>query len=137
MHVSGGGIRLLREGEYFLLDIHCWRDAIEHAPLGRRGWVVQERALSPRTLHFGKEQIFWECLDLQASEVCPRGFVEGTVMNRLKGFPTSRVPQYNESSISIFEIPKQDDDKQNTKPRKLVASRAPLLTLEERDCHWT
>lgn len=137
MHVSGGDIRPLRAGEYFLLDVHCWRDAIEDAPLGRRGWVVQERALSPRTLHFGKGQIFWECLDIQASEVFPRGFVEGTFMNHLKGFPTSRIHRYDESSIRIFELLKQEDDEQHAEPRKLVASRTPFLTLEERDCHWT
>jgi Heterokaryon incompatibility protein (HET) len=29
--------------------------------LHTRGWVVQERLLSPRTIHFTKSQIFWEC----------------------------------------------------------------------------
>ena len=135
MHVRGGDITPLDEGEYFLLDVHCWRDAIEDAPLGRRGWVVQERALSPRTLHFGKGQIFWECLDIQASEVFPRGLVEGTVMNRLKGFPTSRIHRYDEIGMRIFEILKPNDD-ENVKPRKRVASRNPLLTLEEREWHW-
>jgi hypothetical protein len=26
-----------------------------------RGWVLQERILSPRTLHFGARQMFWSC----------------------------------------------------------------------------
>ncbi|KAI1390602.1 HET-domain-containing protein [Hypoxylon trugodes] len=30
-------------------------------PLTTRGWCMQERLLAPRLLHFGKEQIFWEC----------------------------------------------------------------------------
>jgi hypothetical protein len=29
--------------------------------LHTRGWVVQERLLAPRTIHFTKSQIFWEC----------------------------------------------------------------------------
>ena len=29
--------------------------------LSKRGWTMQERLMSPRTLHFGKEQLFWEC----------------------------------------------------------------------------
>lgn len=29
--------------------------------LGTRGWVVQERLLSPRMLYFGKEQMWFEC----------------------------------------------------------------------------
>lgn len=30
-------------------------------PLSRRGWVVQERLLSPRVLHFTNDRIRWEC----------------------------------------------------------------------------
>ncbi|KAF2729260.1 HET-domain-containing protein, partial [Polyplosphaeria fusca] len=30
-------------------------------PLQRRAWVFQERILAPRTLHFGSDQMFWEC----------------------------------------------------------------------------
>lgn len=30
-------------------------------PLDSRGWVYQERMLSPRTLSFGREEIHWEC----------------------------------------------------------------------------
>ncbi|PHH59924.1 hypothetical protein CDD81_2383 [Ophiocordyceps australis] len=29
--------------------------------LGQRGWVLQERALSRRTIHFTKTQTYWEC----------------------------------------------------------------------------
>ncbi|OTB18675.1 hypothetical protein K445DRAFT_19277 [Daldinia sp. EC12] len=31
-------------------------------PLNGRGWCMQERLLAKRVLHFGKEQMFWECL---------------------------------------------------------------------------
>lgn len=30
-------------------------------PLLTRGWVYQERLLSPRVLHFGPHELFWEC----------------------------------------------------------------------------
>lgn len=33
------------------------------APLSQRGWVVQERFLAPRTLHFGSSQLSFECLE--------------------------------------------------------------------------
>lgn len=33
----------------------------ENLPLLRRGWVLQERILAPRVLHFGEHQLFWEC----------------------------------------------------------------------------
>ncbi|CZR67956.1 uncharacterized protein PAC_17855 [Phialocephala subalpina] len=29
--------------------------------LSSRGWVLQESVLSPRTLHYSKQQMFWEC----------------------------------------------------------------------------
>lgn len=32
-------------------------------PLGERGWVLQERLFSNRILHFGSEQLEWECND--------------------------------------------------------------------------
>ena len=40
-------------------------------PLHRRAWVVQERALAPRTLYFGSEMVFWECVEGTASEEKP------------------------------------------------------------------
>jgi len=42
-------------------------------PLLKRGWVVQERVLAPRTLHFGTNQLFWECRHSQACETYPGG----------------------------------------------------------------
>lgn len=37
-------------------------------PLRSRGWILQEHALSKRTLHFGLYEVYWECLCLSASE---------------------------------------------------------------------
>ncbi|KAK3690542.1 heterokaryon incompatibility protein-domain-containing protein [Podospora appendiculata] len=33
----------------------------EQFPLLTRGWVFQERLLSPRVLHFGADELLWEC----------------------------------------------------------------------------
>ncbi|KAJ6438776.1 Separin [Purpureocillium lavendulum] len=55
----------------------CFRRSLAHMPgymdqrLGTpptlptltRGWIFQERFLSPRTLHFGPQELFWECLE--------------------------------------------------------------------------
>jgi hypothetical protein len=38
-----------------------------------RAWVCQERLLSPRIIHFGEGQLFWECNELKASEGFPGG----------------------------------------------------------------
>lgn len=38
-----------------------------------RGWVHQERLFSPRILHFGAEQLSWQCHELRACETYPMG----------------------------------------------------------------
>jgi hypothetical protein len=48
---------------------------IRMLPLYTRGWVVQERFLAPRVLHFGRDRIFWECKELSmAEDSFPQGF---------------------------------------------------------------
>ena len=39
-------------------------DANAEFPLFTRAWVFQERMLSPRVLHFGPHEMFWECREL-------------------------------------------------------------------------
>lgn len=53
-----------------------WCNSLLDAPLHQRGWVLQERLLSPRTIHFGQEQIFWECRCELACEAYPNGIPE-------------------------------------------------------------
>ncbi|KAF6827321.1 heterokaryon incompatibility protein [Colletotrichum musicola] len=36
--------------------------------LNRRGWVLQERTFSPRTLYFGKSSLFWDYRTLELDE---------------------------------------------------------------------
>lgn len=49
---------------------------LELSPLYKRGWVLQERWLCPRMLHFSSNQIFWECRTAVASETLPALCVE-------------------------------------------------------------
>lgn len=37
----------------------------------KRAWCVQERLLSPRVLHFGATQLYWECQQQTATEINP------------------------------------------------------------------
>jgi hypothetical protein len=41
---------------------------IGDSPVHTRGWVLQERLLSPRNLHFGQHMIYWECRHTVAAE---------------------------------------------------------------------
>ena len=58
---------------YEFVYTNFWSDSIQHAPLTRCAWVLQERLLAPRVLHFGRRQLLWECNELRACEVYPRG----------------------------------------------------------------
>jgi len=42
--------------------------------LNSRGWILQERALSKRTVHFGPYEVYWECLLHSATEREPEDF---------------------------------------------------------------
>ena len=70
---------VLSEGRYQLVDYESWTTGVDEAPLNTRAWVVQERMLSPRTIHFGTQQIFWECCEKICSEVYARGFPENLI----------------------------------------------------------
>jgi Heterokaryon incompatibility protein (HET) len=61
------------EGEYHCVYPNLWNDNVSEAPLNKRAWVLQERWLSPRVLHFARDQIYWECQELSACERYPSG----------------------------------------------------------------
>jgi hypothetical protein len=60
-------------GKYLVVVRDIWEMGVEEAPLNKRGLVVQERFLSPRIIHFGTRQLFWECARLEACESFPNG----------------------------------------------------------------
>ena len=49
-----------------------WQGYVE-TELNSRGWVAQERLLSPRGVNFAVDQLYWECPSLRASECFPYG----------------------------------------------------------------
>ena len=59
-----------------IIDTNVWDREVSDAALCRRAWVVQERLLSQRVLHFGIEQLLWECREIDACETFPDGFPE-------------------------------------------------------------
>lgn len=56
---------LTRQGRpcnvYFGLNCGSFGLTVEKGPLQKRAWVIQERILSRRIIHYGREQIFLEC----------------------------------------------------------------------------
>ncbi|KAH7390654.1 heterokaryon incompatibility protein-domain-containing protein [Pyrenochaeta sp. MPI-SDFR-AT-0127] len=54
-----------------LIDVSSWDELVEYAPVNRRGWVLQERLLAPRVLHFCHDQIAWDCAEFSDAEGHP------------------------------------------------------------------
>lgn len=59
--------------KYLLFDRGFLERRIFHGPLHTRGWVFQERMLSPRVLHFARDQLVWECFAETKCEAFPDG----------------------------------------------------------------
>ena len=59
----------LKPDQYDLVPQKLWEDGLSSAPLLQRAWVVQERLLAPRVLHFGRNQLFWECSELVSTPI--------------------------------------------------------------------
>ncbi|KAJ0106947.1 hypothetical protein J7T55_011042 [Diaporthe amygdali] len=55
-------LRPVNGSPYYVCDqIDDFRGDVENSTLNQRGWVLQERALSHRTIYFAESQIYWEC----------------------------------------------------------------------------
>ncbi|KAJ4130215.1 hypothetical protein NW768_007198 [Fusarium equiseti] len=59
--------------EKYVIDYLGYLTPVNDAHINTRGWVMQERLLSPRALHFGEHQVYWECREKRASETNPNG----------------------------------------------------------------
>jgi len=88
--------------QFCMIDDALWHFAITDAPLNKRGWVLQERLLSPRTVHFCANQVFWECAELVACESFPEGVPEQSTPQGPDG---ERIPE-NQYKVYLNETPR-------------------------------
>ncbi|KAF4460620.1 hypothetical protein FALBO_12600 [Fusarium albosuccineum] len=49
-----------------------WAASVSNALVNTRGWVLQERILSPRIVYLGNDQLYWECNGSRAGESQPQ-----------------------------------------------------------------
>jgi hypothetical protein len=67
-----------------------YKREVKESPLYSRGWVFQERTLSPRLLLSGKTQILWACRKLQAAETWPCGATSEDYIDRFESFEVDK-----------------------------------------------
>jgi Heterokaryon incompatibility protein (HET) len=52
-----------RRQVYVCDNMHDYSKDMDESPLNKRAWVLQERVLSRRTIHFSAKQTYWECAE--------------------------------------------------------------------------
>ena len=96
-------------GHHIAIDTKMWVAADEASPLLNRGWACQERMLSRRNLHFGKEQVFFECRHHVLCELLPIEL-------------SSKLSPENLETKKLIMISKRDKTSQNlTLPMQIEA----------------
>ncbi|KAK6859203.1 HET-domain-containing protein [Apiospora arundinis] len=86
-----------------VVDMIVTKDVgVPSGPLGMRGWVLQERLLSRRIVHFEEEYVLWDCAQRTAWDLAPRGLTSA-----IKGF---KAPPYLKRDIN----PLTDEDLRST-----------------------
>lgn len=63
---------------FYSTDHRLWNREVLDAPLNCRGWVLQERLLAARVIHFCRSQIFWECCEKTLCETYPDRLPDAT-----------------------------------------------------------
>lgn len=84
------------QGLYYCTDSNLHDRCFYLSPLSQRAWAFQERFLSPRTLHFGESQLFWECGEDMSCETFPDGLP--------KEFPVSGLCLFEEKNSRLNRL---------------------------------
>jgi hypothetical protein len=75
---------------YHCVPYNMYEKSMREAPLIQRAWVVQERLLSSRTVHFTSTQVFWEC---NRKTVCEAQRIQ------MQEFTTGRRDRFTKNSL--------------------------------------
>ncbi|GAB1316952.1 hypothetical protein MFIFM68171_07162 [Madurella fahalii] len=72
-HISCIAVPYSSHGPVYVCEaIDDFHRDVERSVLNQRAWVLQERALSRRTIHFTDRQIYWECGNgIHCAKPCP------------------------------------------------------------------
>jgi hypothetical protein len=78
------------------------RLSVKLFPVLTRGWVLQERYLSPRTLHFCSHELVWECLEDMTCE-CGGILADCDPLGRLQLLVNTAEPIDLQPSLSVID----------------------------------
>ncbi|PKS05607.1 hypothetical protein jhhlp_008125 [Lomentospora prolificans] len=89
------------------------RDPIASETLSSRAWTLQERLLSPRVLHFGRDQMFWQCQSCfiaeDGSRFDPAIFSLDAVIETQRVNPADKSAAVFMSFVPEASIPSQEE----------------------------
>ncbi|KAK1981478.1 hypothetical protein LZ30DRAFT_720085 [Colletotrichum cereale] len=81
-------------------DFH--RD-VELAEINRRGWVLQERALSRRSIYYSRNQVYWECGEGIRCETMGRLYNSKAAFLGDANFPRSALEYYRDGRQLLIQ----------------------------------
>lgn len=91
-----------------LWDGSEWDADVEKAPLSKRAWVVQERFLSPRVLHFAESRMYWECLESTQEEFETKSIMGQTGSDILASSSATRGSGNYTNGLSIYKAARRN-----------------------------
>ncbi|KAI3324944.1 HET-domain-containing protein [Xylariaceae sp. AK1471] len=88
---------------YYCKNIDDFHGDVETGVLNQRGWVLQERALSRRTIHFTSNQIYWECGEGVHCETLAKLRNSKAEFLGDSDFPQSALKYFRDGRIVLFQ----------------------------------
>lgn len=65
-----------KKWKVYLVDSQLWMGRVTESVIGKRAWVIQERYLAQRMIHFAYDQVLWECRENRSCEIFPNSLPE-------------------------------------------------------------
>ncbi|KAK2051810.1 heterokaryon incompatibility protein [Colletotrichum caudatum] len=88
---------------YVCPHIDDFHHDVELAEINRRGWVLQERALSRRSIYYSKTQVYWECGDGIRCETMGRLYNSKAAFLGDANFPRSALEYYRDGRQLLIQ----------------------------------
>ncbi|KAE9572791.1 hypothetical protein CGMCC3_g11145 [Colletotrichum fructicola] len=97
------GIQTSQGTLYLAEAIDDFKTHVEKSVLNTRGWVLQERALSRRTIHFTSTQMYWECGEGVHCETLAELGNRQSMFLGDSNFPTYGLEYYRDERIRLVQ----------------------------------